>query len=87
MPKAGIHGSALDELERRGRRRAGSKPAHSASVAAKVTQRDASARLRISPSFEPSRLPMSSSSSAPTTGSQMAIEQERQSGQARYLQR
>ena len=63
----GIHGSALDELERRRRRRR-SKPAQSTSVTANATSDTASATLRISASFAPSRLLMSISRSAPMIG-------------------
>src|SRR6185369_898106 len=52
------NGSVADMLKR----------AHNSSVTAKVTSEIPSARLRISPSFEPSRFGIASSSSAPAIG-------------------
>ena len=72
MPNAGIHGtrsrnwnSALLDM---------SKPAQSTSVAAKVASEVPSAMLRTSASRDPSRLPIKSRRIAPTTGSQITID-------------
>ena len=86
MLKAGIQRMTLDELElRRGVAQVEAEPTARASRRTSPAT-PPSVTLRTRPSRWPSRLLMSSSSNAPTVGSQIDDRQQRQSVQERYLQ-
>ena len=84
MPKAGIQARRSTNWKA-GADAEASKPAHSASVTPKVRSDTSSVRLRMSPSFEPSRFDRNMSSTAPAMGNAMRMESSPVT--SRYLQR